>query len=377
MPNVSFAQLMNSTQITKVISRIKTPQSRFQSFFGMGPGGPAENPVGGHFAGWDIFDRSRAMARGRAPGTGPGTGSLNPIGHVSATLYRSHEKVYILEEKVFRTRQLGGNWGNVDARGQNYITKQEEYVAQKFKNSREYLVYSMMRGKMGLLNDGDDWVPVAPAAGTFDIDFQVPAGNLNQLDMLTTGTGIINTVWSNIGADIVTDVMQINAANEQLHGRVVNHLWTDTTVLNYLLNNTRLVTLGGTANTMFNEFKRTDFTGPDGRQDTGFEIVFKGMPWLKIHAYDGGLDVNGTYTKFFDGTTAYFCPDPDSTWCDFLVGSEIVAENVMAPGDERYGLQTWVERCTQPAGWELLVVDNGLPALYVPKAQQFATVAGF
>lgn len=377
MANVSFNQLMSAPQITRVISTIKTPQSRFQSFFGMQPGGPNENEVGGHFTGWDIFDKTRKIAKGRAPGAGPGTSAPNAMGHVSAVIYRSHEKMHLSEERIFRIRPMGQNFGNVDAAGQKYITKQEEFMAQKFKNAREYLVYSMMRGKLGLLNDGDDWVPVAPGAGTFDINYRIPDGNLNQLDMLGGGA-IINTVWSNTStADIVNDVMQINAANEQLHGRIVEHFWTDSTVLNYMLNNTKLQALGGTANQVFNQWTRTTFTGPDAMQDTGYEVVFRGMPWLKVHSYDAGLDVNGTFTKFFTGTTGYFCPEPDSSWCEMQIGSERILENVASVASERFGLQAWVERTTQPAGWELLTVDNCIPVLYVPKAAQFATVAGF
>jgi hypothetical protein len=373
MPNVSFNQLLSAPQITRVISTLKTPQSRFQTFLNMGPGGSAENPVGGHFAGWDIFDRTRVIAKGRSPGTGPATAPPQVVGHVSATLYRAHEKTYILEERVFRTRPLGRNFGPIDIRGAKYITKQEEYMAQKFKNNREYLCWSMLRGSLGLLNSGDDWIPVAPGSGTFDIDYRIPPGNKLKLDMLGAGD-ILAASWATAATDVVYDCIQINAANEQLHGRVMNHIWTDTTVLNHLLSNTKLQTLGGTANQIFLNWDRTGFRGPDGMQDTGFEIVFRGMPWITIHVYDGGLDVNGTYTKFYGGTTANFLPDPDSSWTEYMVGSEIVVENVMHPGVERYGLATWIERTTQPAGWELLVVDNGLPALYIPKAVQYGTV---
>ncbi len=375
MANASFNQIMSAPQITRVISTIQTPQSRLQNFFGMNPGGWAENPVGGHFAGWDIFDKTRKMAQGRAPGTGPGTSAPQIVGHVSTTLYRSHEKMHLSEDRIFRIRPLGQNWGTIDLAGQKYITKQEEYMAQKFKNSREYLVYSMMRGKLGLKQDGDNWLPCAPGAGSFDVDFQVPDGNKTQLEMISGSGNIIGTSWATTAtADIVGDMLQVNAANEQLHGRIVTHIWTDSVVLNYMLNNTGLKGLGGTANTVFNQFSRTNFTGPDGQPDTGYEVVFKGMPWLTVHSYDAGLEVDGTYTKFFNGTQAYFCPDPDMSWCEFMVGSERVVENPMTAAQERFGLYAWIERTTQPAGWELITVDNGLPALYIPKAAQFPTV---
>lgn len=369
---ISLNQLLSAPVVTNVISRIKTPLSRFQNFMGMQPGGPHVNKPGGHHTGWDIFDHSRKMAKGRPPGTGPATASAQPVGHVSSVIYRSHEKVPLLAERIFRTRPLGKNWGEVDENGQTYVTKQEKTLAQKFKNAREYMTLSMLKGGFGLKQSGDDWLPVATADGDMTINFQVPAGNTLKLNMLGAGD-IISTSISTLTADFNLYCLKINAAFEQLHGRPLRHLWVNSTVANYILNNTKLAGLSGTANVVFDRYAPSGIVGDDGIEDTGLEVVLKAIPWLRIHIYDGGLEVNGTFTKFLGDTEGIFLPEPDGEWAEMQEGSEIVMENLQDQGREVYGMSAWTTQIIDPAGWELKALDNALPALYQPNCVAYAS----
>lgn len=370
---ISYDQVLSAPVVTRVISRIKTPQSRFQNFFGANPGGPSVNSVGGHHFGWDIFDRTRTIARGRAPGVGPATVAPKAIGHVSAAIYRAHEKLMLLDERLFRTRPLGEMWGTIDVRGQRYVRQQENYLAQRFRNSREFMISRMLRGTFMLLNSGDDWVPV-DSGGTMTIDYQVPATNKNQL-ALDTGSDIIGTSWATVAtAPVPNDCLEINAGFEQQHGRPLRHVWCNTNLLVYLLTNTDLKNLAGTANVVFEDWRQSPEVSPEGIQDTGHEVVFRGIPWLRFHIYDAGLEVNGTYTKFIPDANAIFLPDPGPDWFELVEGSEIVRENVLSPGGEQFGLYAWTEPTTQPAGFELLSVDNCLPSLYIPKCVAYGTV---
>lgn len=375
---VSLHQLLASVTVTKAISQIQTPKTRLQDFFGMGMNGSAVSKVGGHHAGYDIFNRTRSIAQGRPPGTGPGTIAPQILGHVPIVIYRAHEKMFLLEERIFRTRPLGKNWGEVDVTGQGYVAKQEEYLSQRFKNNREFMVSRMLRGSFQLAQSGDSWNPV-DSGGHFTIDYQIPAGNKSQLNMLDPngtsiyGGDIIGTSWANAAADVITDCMQINAAFEIQHGRALQHVWCNSVVMGYLLVNTGLKNAGGTANVVFEQFTRSGASGPDGLKDPGFTVVFRALPWLTFHVYDAGLDVNGTFTKFFDDTHVAFLPDPSSDWAEMYEGSEIVAENTQDPGTERYGFAAWTERKTQPVGWELIAVDNCVPVCYIPKCIAYAT----
>lgn len=379
MAAISYNQLLSSPVVTRAISQIKTPQSRLVSEFGANPGGRNVNQVGGHYAGYDIFNKNRRIATGRAPGSGPATVAPQTLGHVPVTLYRAHEKTYLLQEKLFKTRGVGKGWGTIESRGQSYLAKQQAHIAQAFNNSREFMVSRMLRGGFDLLQSGDDWIPVESGSGTFTIDFQIPSTSKSQLAQRcgsdTTAGPVIDRSWSIVGAaDISNQMLMLNQAFEYLHGLPLRHAWCNTTILGYLLNNVGLINMGGTANTSFAEYRRNGFTGPDGTPDTGFEVVFKGIPWLTFHVYDAGLLVNGTYTKFFGDTQCVFTPDISNDWFEMYEGSEIVAENVMDEGTERFGIAAWTERCTQPAGFELIAVDNCLPVLYRPTCVADATV---
>ena len=85
--------------------------------------------------------------------------------------------------------------------------------------------------------------------------------------------------------------------------------------------------------------------------------------------------MDGTTTQVIPDDRVVFLPEPTSQWVSGFNGSEIVRENRLAPGEERFGMQAWTEPTTQPAGFELLAVDNFLPALFIPKAIGYATVA--
>ena len=190
---------------------------------------------------------------------------------------------------------------------------------------------------------------------------------------------ILGTSWANAAADIIADIYKINAAFEQLHGRPLRHVWCNSTIMGYLMVNTGLKNAAGTANIVFESLTPSAERSVEGIPDTGFEIRFRALPWLAFHVYDGGLEVYSsagvpTYTKFLDDTHAVFLPDVDSSWFELHEGSEIVRENRLSQGDERFGLQAWTEVTTQPAGFELIGVDNCLPVPYVPSCIAYGTV---
>lgn len=369
--DVSFEQITQSEWISRVISQIRTPRSKFQNFYGVGIGGTNVTSPGGAQVGWDTYNETRQMARGRARGAGPGTARLNPTGHVSSHVYRSHEKSVLLQERLFRTRPLGQNFGTIDARGQNYLTRQEGSMAQRFKNTREFMVAKMFQGGFDIKLEGEDWIPVSSGSGDIPIDFQIPAGNKLKLNMLGAGD-ILDISWDTTAtALIVSDLLQINEAFENLHGWPLKHVWVNSATLAKFIDNDQLKSIAGTANRVFDQFTNEENGFPDLR------VVFTGVPWVTFHVYDAVLE-EGTggivKTKIIPDDTAIFTTDPDPAWLEWMEGSEIVVENVSDVGQERFGFHGWMERITQPAAWELLGVDNGLPALYVPTTVAFGTI---
>ena len=377
---ITLQQLMQTPVITRVVSRIRTPLSLFLNFFGMSPGGAASQNVSGRHLGWDIFDKTRLIAEGRAPGTGPSTVQRKAVGHVSAVAYRAHEKITLLHEEIFRTRPLGQQFGVVDLNGQNYINHQIQYLTQRFRNSREFMISRMLRGGFGVLQSGESWTPVELGAGTFDVSYDIPATHKSQLDM-GTGSDIIGTTWSNAAAPIIGDVLAINKSFERLHGRALRHIFINSTMFAHLLANTELKNVGGTAYRIFDSLSARQLKSEEGIPDSGFDVVFRGLPLQTFHVYDGVLNVNKTTDSdtvantslFIPDTAAIFMPEPSRDWVGWINASEYVKENVMDAGRQVFGFHSWSTNTIDPAGIELKMLDNGLPVLYVPKCIAYGT----
>lgn len=382
---ITIQQLFQTETITKVVSRFKTPLSLMQSFYGMQVGGPAAQNASGRYVGWDIFDTTRMIARARAPGAPPSTRTQKPVGHVSAQVMRLHEKIPILQEQVARTRPLGSQFGTVDGAGQAYVRRQLEYGTRLFRNAREFMVSRLFRGGWGVTFSGEDWYFVEKGAGMFDVDMQVPATNLDKLD-LGTGSDIITSSWEDPGTQVISQILQINAAFERLQGRPLRHIWINSTTFGWLLLNIELAQVGGSAYRIFDSMTRREMRSEEGIPDSGFDVIFRALPLWTFHVYDGVLATTTSETdstdaanvsKIIPDNKAIFTPEPSSDWCGVINGSEYVAENVMDEGKEVFGFHNWTTRVIDPAGWELKMLDNALPALFIPKAIAYGTVGGF
>ena len=385
---ITLQQMFQTPVITRVVSRIKTPLSLFQQFLGQMPGQGASESVSGRHIGWDLFDRTRTIAKGRAPGSGPATAHPKRVGHVSAVAYRAHEKIPLLREKIFRTRAPGAQFGQIDTSGQRYIALQTQFLTQRFRNNREFMVSRMFRGGFSVTFDGEDWIPGELTAGTFDIDMQLDAGHKSTAVpglQLGTGADIIDAAWSTAGTEVISHINNINAALERENGRPLRHIWINTGVYNNLLNNSGLQTIGGSAFRVFESLSAREARSSEGIADSGYDVVFRALPLQTFHIYDGVLateefPIGGDQTTTANTSLlvaddhAIFMPNPDPSWQGFVEGSEWIAENWLDMGRETFGFHAWTTPSIDPAALELKMIDNGLPALYVPKATAYATV---
>src|SRR4029079_9032114 len=103
-----------------------------------------------------------------------------------------------------------------------YIPRRGGYLAQRFANLIEFQTAAMLRGRYSFLNDGD-YLRHGFSGGETTIDFQIPATNLTQRDMLSTGN-ILDADWATAGTDIPAHLHAINAAMIQLTGMGLAHV---------------------------------------------------------------------------------------------------------------------------------------------------------
>jgi hypothetical protein len=385
---ITLEQFLSTPFVLKMVNRIKTPMSLFQNFYGMGIGGSNYDQFSGRNVSWDIMDMTRKLAKGRAPLSGPATVAQSPVRVQTAQAYRLHEKFLLPADKIFRYRNLGGQIGTIDKGGQAYAQRQVKWATQRFRNAREFMVSRLFRGGFSVTMSGDEYLlgELSASGSLFNVETLIPSANKDQLE-LGTGSSIIDVPWNDPNADVIGHVLAINAAFERLHGYPPRHFWISSPTFADLLNNVGLQNVGGTAYRVFDSMTRRQMSSAEGIPDSGFEVVFRALPLWTFHVYDAVLapDVD---TPEYDETTVantsklvpdnnvIITPEPGD-WCGWLAASEMVAETLNDAPKEQFGFHTWTTPVIDPAGIEYKFLDNGLPALFVPKAIAYGTIKGF
>lgn len=235
---ISLHELLTPQVILKAVSRIRKFQGRLGRWLGFQPNRVNNDTVSlegantrqgdTRYASFRLDDVTRVVAKGRAPGTGPASVPPNPVGDVRVSCARFHEKVRLLGEFLGNLSPIVGPNSQIDTNGQNYIARQTKHVAEKYNNTIELLATGMMQDNLYFQLDGDNLLPIigAPTGSNvgFQIPFQVPTGNKSQLNLLGTGS-IIQIGWQNVGAPILKNCLQIQAASTQLSGHQPQHFW--------------------------------------------------------------------------------------------------------------------------------------------------------
>ncbi len=395
--SMTVSDLLQPQVILDIVSRVRKNQGRLGKWLGFHTTGFDKD--GGTLTGpnvktgsmdpetrtisYRIMDSTRTVAMARAPGTGPATHTPQAIGDASITVARFHEKIRLDAELLSNMSKVVGPNTALDPDGQDYAVRQQQYMAARFNNAIELMAAGLIRGKFYLKNSGENWIPVlAQPGGTtpyVTCDFQVPSGNLSQLNMLGAGD-IINVTWSNPAAKIISlHLPKIAIAFVQLTGMALTDIWVDPLTWGYVVNNTEVINTGGSSNTPFSEFAYTRDQGDDGKQVVEWVAVLRGYPTVRWHisadvlVADGGTDPSytagtGTLTQIIPANSAIFMGEVDGEWADLVTCSELVCENPGMPMVRRSGFYAWTEFITQPSAIELIGLLNAIPRARKPKA---------
>ena len=379
------SNILTPSVVTKIVSRIMTPGSALQQYFGMGIGGPKVGQVEGRAYAYDIFDSVRDIAAFRSPNTGPAVRAVNPVGRAPMTFPRSYEKLHCDYELLNNIRQLGQNAGTRDRMGMVYLEKQAAYLKQPAVNAREFLIAALLTaGQANFQIVGDNWIPVLTAAAQgYNISWQIPSGNLPgftgawqaNLNPLAAGN-IIAAAWSTLSTDIGSQLDAINQAFQQLVGAPLSLIVTDSLVWGkYVVQNTVLQAEGGSVNSVFLDYEMTQMKNADGKPIGVFQATIRARPWVKWLIVDTGLNFNGAYARFWPGNLCTFMCDPDLIQLTMQEGSEVIKESPAAKAEVAYGFKSWMREWDEPARIEIHALQNCVPELPVPKGVMIGRVA--
>lgn len=363
------SQLLAPKTIQKAISQLELPGTSLQTLFGWGLGGTNVARQGGRNFSYDIFNVTRKVASGRVPAQSLAVTKPQAVSTVQATFPRAAEKIELLDEELLNRRPIGGPSAGLD-RSEVFVTRQEAYLAQRFANLIEFQTAALLRGSYSYTSDGD-LLRHGFTGGDTTVTYQVPAGNLTQLDMLGSGN-ILDADWATAATDIPAQLHAINAAMIQLTGLGLAHVVLTSAGWQMVVNNTKVQDQGGSAGPVFESMRRV------GAGE--FTATLRGLPWLTFHVIDYGLEIydgtSETFTKLIEDDHAAFLPEPSPRWVQYLEGSELVTEGPNGPKHERFGFYPYAFPTHDPSGWELCGVFNGIPALYTPSAVAYGLITG-
>lgn len=368
---LSIDQVLEPKVILREITRLKMPNTTLSNLFGWGL--PARDPKAQmsnmydhplRFGQYDVYNRSRRVATARAPGQVSARIAPQKVGTVNFTVPRIAETIALTHEDLRNRRVIGGSMDTIDSRGMYYIQKQEEFLADRVANAIEFQTAAMLRGSYSYDQVGDD-IHQCFSGGQTTIDYQIPAGNKSQLDMLGDGD-LISASWASADTDIPGQLLAIRRAMIQLNGWDLKHVLCGSEIWNYVVNNTKVHTQGGSVERVFDVLKPAD------NDSDVFVAVLRGIPWLTWHIIDNVLEVWNASTEAYTlqpvipANSAVFLPDPDRSWATYINGTATVTEGPNGVPTDRAGFYPYAYSTFDPSGWNLCVEHNGLPELDVP-----------
>lgn len=395
----SLHELLQPQVILDVVSRVRDRQTRLGRWMGFQPKrfDPDTVSLGGanivsgdtRYATFRLFDFTRVVSKLRAPGTGPSTVAPNPLGDVRISCARFHEKIPLSYEELGNLSPIVGPNSQIDPGGQDYLQRQTRHIARQFNATVELLTTGMIQDNLWFQQNGDNWIGSIgnPGGIAFQIPFQVPSGNKNQLAMLG-GANIIQVPWNNPGAPIFGNISSIKAAYAQLSGYPLLHDWINSLMWYNIVTNTEIRNLAGTAASPFAEYDNVPEKDSDGLPTEGYQAMLKADPTLAFHICDeviitGNTDIDPSYStapatavvqKVVPDNMNFFLTEPSNQWAKMYHGGEYVVENPGMPGALRRGYYFWHEYVTQPSAVDLIGLLNAVPLLYIPKVVAPATV---
>lgn len=361
----TLPRLLQPSIVNERISRLIVINTELQEAFGMQAGGSGVRQTPSRRGSYDVFNDTREVGTATFPGSHSVTIARQPVGNVPFVIPRSAETLPIAMEEVNQQRQLGGPVDGVDTNGEAYIADQERVTKQRFTNLREFQVAAMLRGSYTYTPTGDMLVHQF-SGGSITINYQVPAGNKSQLNMVAGGD-IIGVAWDNPAAPIVRDLFQINAAFQQLVGRGLTDIWVTSVVWGFVITNTEVQNLAGSSNDPVQEFKR-DQTKQE------FTAVLRGCPWVTWHITDNGLNLSGTFTKLIQDTAAVFTTKMGSDIVQYWECGETVVDPTNNSMSFQYGEYYWHKLVDNPVAYHFNGIFNGLPVVKIPAAYAYAQV---
>lgn len=385
----AYLDILRPQVLTEVVRQVVASSDTILNFMGFQPGGANERYYGhGRRGEYHVFDDTRRVAKGRAPGAPAARSSKQPMKAVPFTYPRMHDSVSLLAEFFHNLGQIGDPRLRDEA-GRNMITRQTDTLMKKAAHWRVAMTVGMLRDSLYMHQEGDDlFFNYTSTSSLARVNFQVPDGNKTQLNMTDRagtsifGANILDTSWDNAGANIVQQFAKINQARAAQGVGPVTDVLINSIGWQNVIANDYIAAYAGSVNPPFQTFTREAGARPDGSPLHEYTGVINSLPGVTWHITDEGVELWDaasdvyTFTKHIPDTMAIFMSDPKARKDLFTCyqGSEPIAEYDGGPETVRVGLSSWSKKASNPTATEVYVLDNALTVPHDPYAYAPATV---
>ncbi|HTW96015.1 MAG TPA: hypothetical protein VMD30_14530 [Tepidisphaeraceae bacterium] len=251
------------------------------------------------------------------------------------------------------------------------VTRQIKEFKRRFANLRVAAMTSALFNGQIYFDGAGNLLPSSTGAAT-TVDYNIPAGNIGEVDPLGTGTPIVSG-WSNASTNIDTQIQALLQAAVQLTGYELKHAFYGKNVAHYLTGNTNLG----------NYFYRNLQFNPGFVQTADIPNPLLGLTWHKAY-YTFFEDQNGNRQTLVGDNQVVFTPDPSPDWIGVLEGSYAVPTDVgrITDGDEStvskmqvaHGMFAYGRQIDDPVTAKIVAGDTFLPVIKNPLAIMIATV---
>lgn len=381
MAVVSLQQMLSRPSIQGVFNRTSSAPLFFQELLRARPTDTPTVNFGDQRTGfYDTWRHTLTSAQLRAPKVGPNRIPFKPTGTAQVTVARIYESTPYDYGDIFGLRGYGT--GELDARGQQIVARQNLYLAARVRNAVEFMLANMFRKGFSIVQGEEGFTLGALGAGTVDVSYPIPAANV---DTIATVSGVTGD-WGTSSTKVKDQLLAINARAEMLTGLPIRHLIMNSKTYGKLEALTQLATLRGTALPVFSDFMGTQVDSNTGRRSSGFTVFFPAMPQFLIHVFDGvytttQLDpstrTTGTTTKYIPDDRVIAIPEIDpGGWHGHATCQEPIRKDKYSKGYEMVsGMDSFSWPIDEPPGEELRVLLNYVPVLFNPDAVYYLTVA--
>jgi len=255
-------------------------------------------------------------------------------------------------------------------RGRQEIDRQTAHFLQLFTNLRLSAVYSAL-ATGHIYADTNGNLLACSTDAVIDVDYSIPDGNQNQLDVLGDGS-IIDASWNTATTNIAGHIKALRTAARKLTGYPIKYALYGENIPYYLAKNNHVTNLIKGNASVAAGFTNSDIPNP-----------FLGLTWIPA---DGAFyeDADGTTQTWVGEDTIVFTPEPSADWWEMLEGTGLVPTNLGAVGADAVaslgqvvevtGMRSYAQVSSDPVTIKHVAADTFLPALKVPSAVFIADV---